>query len=187
VHSTERHFVEFRRYPFYFRCYCCDDLQISLVDIGAAAAGIGPLISLKRGLEASSTRKTTASVEWGHRGRASTTVAVRSDYDQSSDTRNPPPAVVRKRRRCSRKLKPDEEGEFREVVGRSDQDDITSPICLSGFVISLKNNAGHRIYWRSRQIAYELPANDDNGLDAMIKLGFVVLGTYIQSFYMSVL
>ena len=99
---------------------------------------------MKRGLEANSSSKTTASVKWSHRGRASTTVS--------------------------------EEGDYSEVLGRSNQDDITSPICLSGFVISLKNDAGHRIYWRGRKTAYELPANEDSGLDALIKLGFVVLG-----------
>ena len=146
----------------------------TVVDI-AAGATVGPLISLKRGLEASATRKTMPSVEWSRNGRSSATVPVRENYDKSSDNSTVPSAIPKKRR-CSRKLKHDEVGPFAQVVGRSDQDDITSPISLSGFVVAVQGGGGHRIYWSGRKVAYELPANEDKGLDALVKLGFLIIG-----------
>ena len=113
-------------------------------------------------------------MEWSNRGRPSTSISVRENYDKSTDSSAAASAVT-KRRKCSRKLKEDEEGSFAEVVGRSDQDDITSPLSLSGVVIALKSG-GHRIYWRGRKVAYELSADEDSGFDALIKLGFLTLG-----------
>ncbi len=62
-----------------------------------------------------------------------------------------------------------------DVVGRQDQDNINSVFTLSGSVVSLKSG-GHRIYWRQRKTAYELPNDPDQGFKAMVKLGFLRLG-----------
>jgi hypothetical protein len=114
------------------------------------------------------------SVDWSRHGRASKPVSVRENYDKSADNSTALSAIPKKRR-CSRKLKDDEEGLFAQVVGRSNQDDITSPISLSGVVVAVRGG-GHRIYWSGRKVAYELPVDEDNGFEALVTLGFLILG-----------
>ena len=74
-----------------------------------------------------------------------------------------------------RLLLQDEEGQFNNIIGRSDQDNVTSPFALTGVYVSLKAG-GHRIYWQGVKEPYEIPRDEDKGLESLIAIGYLKLG-----------
>jgi len=77
--------------------------------------------------------------------------------------------------------KPDESGDYKFLLGRSNRKNVTSPLTAEGQVTQL-SNGGWRVYWKNKRSSEEFSAADpDTMFEANMALGWFFYGRMVAS------